>query len=131
MRPFLAKLALPLNMAPELIQKSSRAAHHGRLGPKDGPYPKTKPWRLFMKTLSLALCTATLIGASAAFAAVADIDSDGDGVVSFTEMLAVYPTLTEEGRQRPPRRCTARRRLHVRCRGSPRPLTITRSASGG
>lgn len=50
-----------------------------------------------MKTLSLALCTAALVGTTAAFAAVADIDSDGDGVVSFTEMLAVYPTLTEEG----------------------------------
>ena len=24
-------------------------------------------------------------------------DTDGDGVVSFTEMLAVYPTLTEDG----------------------------------
>lgn len=33
----------------------------------------------------------------AAMAAVADLDSDGDGVVSFTEMLAQYPTLTEEG----------------------------------
>lgn len=33
----------------------------------------------------------------AAFAAMVDVDSDGDGVASFTELLAVYPTLTEDG----------------------------------
>ena len=49
-----------------------------------------------MKTALIALTTATVLG-TVAFAAVADLDSDGDGVVSFTEMLAVYPTLTEEG----------------------------------
>jgi Ca2+-binding EF-hand superfamily protein len=49
-----------------------------------------------MKTALIALTTATVMG-SVAFAAVADLDSDGDGVVSFTEMLGVYPTLTEEG----------------------------------
>ncbi len=35
--------------------------------------------------------------AGGALAAVADLDTDGDGVASFTELLAVYPTLTEEG----------------------------------
>ena len=48
-----------------------------------------------MKKFLIAL-TATLIGTSA-FAAMEEIDTDGDGVVSFTEMLAVYPTLTEDG----------------------------------
>ena len=49
-----------------------------------------------MKTALIALTTATVMGTMAS-AAVADLDSDGDGVVSFTEMLAVYPTLTEVG----------------------------------
>ena len=40
---------------------------------------------------------AVLVMTSGSFAAVADVDSDGDGVASFTELLAVYPTLTEEG----------------------------------
>ena len=48
-----------------------------------------------MKTVLIAT-TSLLIG-GAAFAAVADMDTDGDGVVSFTEMQAVFPTLTEEG----------------------------------
>ncbi|EPX78979.1 EF-hand domain-containing protein [Litoreibacter arenae] len=50
-----------------------------------------------MKTALIALTTATVMGTMTASAAVADLDSDGDGVVSFTEMLAVYPTMTEEG----------------------------------
>lgn len=41
--------------------------------------------------------TAILTFAGAAFAAMPSVDADGDGVASFTEMLAVYPTLTEEG----------------------------------
>ncbi len=48
-----------------------------------------------MKTFVIALTAATI--GTAAFAAMEDVDTDGDGVVSFTEMLAVYPTLTEEG----------------------------------
>lgn len=49
-----------------------------------------------MKKLMITT-TALLTLAGAAFAAVADVDTDGDGVASFTELLAVYPTLTEEG----------------------------------
>lgn len=46
----------------------------------------------------IVLTTAALFALSgAAFASVADVDTDGDGVASFTEMLAVYPTLTEAG----------------------------------
>ncbi len=48
-----------------------------------------------MKTFVIALGLSAL--GTAAFAAMADVDTDGDGVVSFTEMLAVYPTLTEDG----------------------------------
>ncbi|MEM6407215.1 MAG: hypothetical protein AAF700_02225 [Pseudomonadota bacterium] len=44
----------------------------------------------------IALIASLVIGTSA-FAAVSDVDTDGDGVASFTELLAVYPTLTEEG----------------------------------
>ncbi|GFE66874.1 hypothetical protein [Litoreibacter roseus] len=43
------------------------------------------------------IATAATLFATASFAAVADMDTDGDGVVSFTEMLAAYPTLTEDG----------------------------------
>ncbi|MEP3346087.1 MAG: hypothetical protein ABJN34_01060 [Litoreibacter sp.] len=49
-----------------------------------------------MKTTLITLTTASML-ATMASAAVADLDTDGDGVVSFTEMLAVYPTITEEG----------------------------------
>lgn len=45
----------------------------------------------------LITTTALFTLSGAAFAAVADVDTDGDGVASFTELLAVYPTLTEEG----------------------------------
>lgn len=48
-----------------------------------------------MKKVLIATTSVFLGGM--AFAAVADMDTDGDGVVSFTEMLAVYPTLTEDG----------------------------------
>ena len=41
--------------------------------------------------------TAVLVLSGAAFAALTDVDTDGDGVASFTEMLALYPTLTEDG----------------------------------
>ncbi|MCY4334085.1 MAG: hypothetical protein OXC60_05370 [Litoreibacter sp.] len=45
----------------------------------------------------LTIAFAGSFAATAAFAAVTDLDTDGDGVASFTELLAVYPTLTEEG----------------------------------
>ncbi|MDA8747828.1 EF-hand domain-containing protein [Litoreibacter sp.] len=46
----------------------------------------------------ILITTSALFALSgAAFAAVADVDTDGDGVASFTELLAVYPTLTEDG----------------------------------
>lgn len=45
----------------------------------------------------LITTTAVFALSGAVFAAVADVDTDGDGVASFTELLAVYPTLTEEG----------------------------------
>jgi len=49
-----------------------------------------------MKKVLIALTT-TLALSSAGLAAMSDVDTDGDGVASFTELLAVYPTLTEEG----------------------------------
>lgn len=45
----------------------------------------------------LITTTAVLVLTGAAFAALTDVDTDGDGVASFPEMLAIYPTLTEEG----------------------------------
>ncbi|SLN18110.1 EF hand [Roseovarius albus] len=44
----------------------------------------------------LITTTAIFALSAPAFAALSDIDTDGDGVVSFTELQAVYPTLTEE-----------------------------------
>lgn len=49
-----------------------------------------------MKKVLIALTT-TLALSSAGLAAMSDVDTDGDGVASFTELLAVYPTLTEDG----------------------------------
>lgn len=46
------------------------------------------------KMLKLA-AAAGLLGASAAYAAT-EIDTDGDGMISFEEMLAVMPSITEE-----------------------------------
>ena len=48
-----------------------------------------------MKTVVMA--TTAMFVASVAMASVAEIDTDGDGVVSFTEMAAAYPTITEDG----------------------------------
>lgn len=48
-----------------------------------------------MKTVVMA--TTAVFVASAAMASLAEIDTDGDGVVSFTEMSATYPTITEDG----------------------------------
>jgi len=43
------------------------------------------------------IATSAIVMATASFAALADLDTDGDGVASFTEMLAAYPTITEDG----------------------------------
>lgn len=48
-----------------------------------------------MKTVLIA--TSSLFIATASFAALANVDTDGDGVVSYTEMLAAFPSLTEDG----------------------------------
>ncbi|WP_120502364.1 EF-hand domain-containing protein [Roseovarius sp. EL26] len=45
----------------------------------------------------LITTTAIFALSGPALAALSDVDTDGDGVVSFNELLAVYPTLTEEG----------------------------------
>lgn len=47
------------------------------------------------KFMIAATTIAMAAGATAAFAAT-EIDTDGDGMYSFSEMLAVLPTLTEE-----------------------------------
>lgn len=43
------------------------------------------------------IATSAVFVATAAFAALSDMDTDGDGVASFTEMLAAYPSITEDG----------------------------------
>ncbi len=45
----------------------------------------------------LITTSAFFVFSGAAFASVANVDADGDGVASFSEILAVYPTLTEGG----------------------------------
>ena len=42
------------------------------------------------------IATSLVFATSAAVASVAKLDTDGDGVASFTELLAVFPTMTEE-----------------------------------
>lgn len=50
-----------------------------------------------MKITKFALVTATSLSLSAgALYAQAEIDTDGDGAYSYSELLAAYPTLTEE-----------------------------------
>lgn len=45
----------------------------------------------------ILIMTTSIFALSApAFAALSDMDTDGDGVVSFAELQAAYPTLTEE-----------------------------------
>lgn len=39
---------------------------------------------------------AAALFAAPAFAVVADIDADGDGLASFAEMVVAYPDLTED-----------------------------------
>lgn len=43
------------------------------------------------------IATSAIFVATASLAAMSDLDTDGDGVASFTEMLAVYPSITEDG----------------------------------
>jgi Ca2+-binding EF-hand superfamily protein len=50
-----------------------------------------------MKRIPLVLASAAFVGATAGVAvAQAEMDTDGDGMFSFNEMLAAFPTLTEE-----------------------------------
>lgn len=44
----------------------------------------------------LITTTAVFALSGAAFASVADVDANGDGVASMSELMAVYPALTEE-----------------------------------
>ena len=51
----------------------------------------------FLNGLTLAGAVVVLVGgASLAMGQAESIDSDGDGLVSFTELLALMPALTEE-----------------------------------
>lgn len=45
---------------------------------------------------TIALATAAALAAPAAFAQMTELDADGDGLVSYEEMLAAVPTVTEE-----------------------------------
>lgn len=47
-----------------------------------------------MKTQILTL--AAVVAASAAFAQMADVDQDGDGMATYDEIVAVYPDVTED-----------------------------------
>ncbi|MEL6643881.1 MAG: hypothetical protein AAFQ79_08100 [Pseudomonadota bacterium] len=47
-------------------------------------------------TKYILTATAALVFSAGAALAVAAYDADGDGMVSFAEMLAVMPTLTED-----------------------------------
>lgn len=47
-----------------------------------------------MKTPILTL--AAVVAASAAVAQMADVDQDGDGMVTYGEIVAVYPDVTED-----------------------------------
>lgn len=42
------------------------------------------------------IAIAAILAAAPAFAQIAEIDTDGDGLVSYEEMVAVYPDTTEE-----------------------------------
>ena len=48
-----------------------------------------------MSRIAVGAMVAALFAAPA-FAAVSDIDTDGDNLASYTELVAVYPDLTEE-----------------------------------
>lgn len=49
-----------------------------------------------MKTLILTLAAASLATSVFAMGNKAELDANGDGVLSFAELLAGYPALTEE-----------------------------------
>ena len=48
-----------------------------------------------MRRVAVGAMVAALFAAPA-FASVSDIDTDGDNLASFAEMVVVYPDLTEE-----------------------------------
>ncbi len=50
-----------------------------------------------MKTLALTLALGVAATGTAFAQGITDMDADGDGMLSITELQATYPTLTEEG----------------------------------
>jgi hypothetical protein len=49
-----------------------------------------------MRRLAVGTLMAALIAAPAFALTVSDVDTDGDSLISFTEMAVLYPDLTEE-----------------------------------
>ncbi|MFY0618715.1 hypothetical protein [Shimia sp.] len=49
-----------------------------------------------MRKFSMSLLAASLVAAPAFALTVSEIDADGDSLISFDEMLVVYPDLTSE-----------------------------------
>lgn len=49
-----------------------------------------------MRRVAVGTMIAALIAAPAFALTVSDVDTDGDSLISFTEMAVMYPDLTEE-----------------------------------
>lgn len=49
-----------------------------------------------MRGITLGAVLAALLAAPAVALTVSDVDTDGDNLISFTEMTELYPDLTEE-----------------------------------
>lgn len=49
-----------------------------------------------MRRVAVGTMLAALIAAPAFALTVSDVDTDGDSLISFTEMVVMYPELTEE-----------------------------------
>lgn len=49
-----------------------------------------------MRNVAVGAMVAALIAAPALALTVADVDTDADGMISFTEMAVSYPDLTED-----------------------------------
>ncbi|WP_111406385.1 MULTISPECIES: EF-hand domain-containing protein [Meridianimarinicoccus] len=49
-----------------------------------------------MRRMTVGALAAALFAAPALALMVSDVDSDGDGMISFTEMAEAYPGLTED-----------------------------------